>query len=168
MVAAVLLSGTSLYYTDCNWHTASCISKNILFDLNALNLPGRLFIPCLPDNFHGAYIYRNGLHNAISLFRKDMDTKKIKIILFNSLYNSDDKITTVLVQSPGIYRVGLSDKKATFMNANTDNIESTFFNDDYTVFDFKKNSFLLELKNFNEKDRLAVYSSGRLKVKSES
>lgn len=168
MVAAVLLSGMSLYYTDCNWHTASCISRNILFDLTALNVPGRLFIPCLPDNFHGAYIYRNGLHNAISLFRKDMDTKKIKIILFNSLYNSDDKITTVLVQSPCIYRVGLSDKKAIFMNANTNNIESTFFNDDYTVFDFKKNSFLLELKNFNEKDRLAVYSSGRVTVKSES
>ncbi|MEQ8168780.1 MAG: hypothetical protein ABRQ38_07760 [Candidatus Eremiobacterota bacterium] len=167
MVAAVLLSGMSLYYTDCNWHSASCISRSILFDVTALNVPGRLFIPSLPDNFHGAYIYRNGLHNAVSLFRKDIDTKKIKIILFNSLYNSDDKITTVLVQSPGIYRVGLSDKKATFMNANTNNIESTFFNDDYIVFDFKKNSFLLELKNFNEKDRLAVYSSGKLIVKSE-
>ncbi len=168
MVAAVLFSGASLYCTDCNWHTASCISRNILFDLTALNLPGRLFIPGLPDNFYGAYIYRNGLHNAIALFRNDIDTKKIKIILFNPLYNSDDKITIFPVQAPNIYRVELSDKKANFMNGNINNIESTFFNDDYIVFDFKKNSFLLELKNVNDKDRLAVYSSGRLiMVKSE-
>jgi hypothetical protein len=161
LLSLLLIFTSFLYSTNQNWVQASQIGKNILTSLEQFNRSERLFITGLPDNFNGAYIYRNGFHNAIKLFKSELKIDNINIVLFNTTYNIKEETLIEPLQEPHSYKISLTGKKSYFMNSNIP-LEETFSNQYYDVLDFKDNSYILKFKEFTSNDKLAAYSTGKL------
>ncbi|MEQ8189719.1 MAG: hypothetical protein ABRQ39_17250 [Candidatus Eremiobacterota bacterium] len=157
----LIILAAFLYSTNKNWEEASRIAENIISNMEQFDKSERLFMANLPDNFNGAYIYRNGFHHAIKLFRSELKSYKINIILFNAMYDINEEILIESLEKPYTCRVILTGKKSYFMNCNVP-IEETFSNKYYDVPEFKDKSYILKFKKFTSDDRLVIYSAGRL------
>lgn len=64
----IILSGTQLWKVNENWAAAGRISKGIIENLKRGQSQDKLVITHLPDHIEGAYIFRNGIQEAISVF----------------------------------------------------------------------------------------------------
>jgi hypothetical protein len=55
-----------------HWHHASSIARRMIesFPAPARQARARVFVAGLPDNYCGAYIFRNGFHHAVELFTR--------------------------------------------------------------------------------------------------
>jgi len=158
-VCLLLFFGNSLYRSNEIWRKAGEISKSILGSLKTLGKANRLFIVNLPDNINGAYIYRNGIRNAICLFGNTNQFKNIIIISYNNIYKMDD--TVMITKSSDMYTVRLLNPKASFVNANVP-IENTFSTKYYEIVNFTNNGYNLRFKKFKSNDKLTFYSAGRM------
>ncbi len=119
----------------------------------------RLFIVNLPDNINGAFIYRNGIRDAIRLFSNADRFKDVVVISYNNIYEKDDGIMVTRISD--VYSVQLLNQKAYFMNVSIP-IESTFVTEYFEILNFKNNGYELKFKEFNTNDKLSFYSAGKM------
>ena len=83
--AIIGIYGVSLYRLNENWRTAADIAHNIVRDLCASPPSGPILIANMPDNYNDAYIFRNGLIDAVAMFHSTVVARNIKVISFQSL-----------------------------------------------------------------------------------
>ena len=158
-ICLLLFLWISLYRSNRNWSIAGEISKNILTSLETAGTADRLYIINLPDNINGAYIYRNGIQEAIRLFGNAGQFKNITVISYNSIYKIDD--TVEVTGSSNKYSVRLADPEGAFLNANVP-VESTFVSEYYEIVNLESNGFDFRFKKLNSADKLTFYSAGRM------
>ncbi|HEY4149593.1 MAG TPA: hypothetical protein VGM41_11715 [Chitinophagaceae bacterium] len=85
---AIIVSGAIIAYqfsillvTVHNWYIASGITKNIIATLQTENSPGkRIYVANIPEEYHGAHIFRNGFYDA--LWMTGIDTSTIRVVNF--------------------------------------------------------------------------------------
>lgn len=160
ILAGLLLTWTTLLVrSNSNWRQAGEISHSIVTSLNGVVADDRLLIVNLPDNFRGAYLFRNGIGAAARLFSPQSSPQDIKVISYHSLFAADEKI---LVERRGNkIRVELSDPRGYFMNANV-SVEMTFHTADYEIRNFQSDGYDLLLKGEGPKDRVVFFSNGKI------
>ncbi|NJK37356.1 MAG: hypothetical protein HC920_06055 [Oscillatoriales cyanobacterium SM2_3_0] len=172
----LLWFGLSLYQVNQNWAIASQLSQNILTSVQ--NLPQDVvLITSLPDNYRGAYIYRTGLIQALSLldqsnrfnvqFQREITdqgiervgfyTDQIQIIMHHSIDLPDDQVTAV-IQPSNRYQLQLSNPQTTFLAWKKDPLVTP----DYEVIDLRPGQYILQLKNRARAKDLVIYSAGEL------
>jgi len=164
VISCVLLAsvfGVLLYRSNENWKKAGEISKNIISSIKGVEKSDRLFIVNLPDNIKGAYIYRNGIREAIHLFVSPDKFKDIKVISYNNLYEKDDALT--ISRKLNMYTVQSLNPKSVFMNAGVP-VESTFNTRDYEIVNFTPTKYDFKFKDFNKNDKLLFYSAGTMET----
>jgi len=80
IIISALLLVYSIYFLEknnMNWHKASDISINILDSLKGRKATGkRMLFMNVPDEYNGAYIFRNGFEDALIIHK--LDTSRIK------------------------------------------------------------------------------------------
>jgi hypothetical protein len=91
----ILFCQLSLYQVNKNWREAGEISKNIIYSIKQLEKADRLLIVSLPDNINGAYIFRNGLQDAIHLFIGQERFKSIAVISRCDIFSENDGVKIV-------------------------------------------------------------------------
>ena len=114
LLSLLIIFTSFLYSTNQNWLQASQIARNIIINLEQFDKSERLFITSLPDNFNGAYVYRNGFHNAIKLFKGKLKIDNINIILFNSTYNIKEETLIESLKEPYTYKITITDQNSYF------------------------------------------------------
>jgi len=158
-VCLSLFFGISLYRSNENWREAGEISESILNSLNNVAKADRLYIVNLPDNINGAYIYRNGIIEAIHLFGNANQFKDIIVVSYNNIYEIDDAVK--VTRTSNMYTVQLLNPKTSFISANVP-IEKTFITEYYEIVNFTNNGYVLRFKKFRNCDKLTFYSAGRI------
>ena len=80
IIISALLLVYNIYFLEknnMNWHKASDISINILDSLKGRKATGkRMLFMNVPDEYNGAYIFRNGFEDALIIHK--LDTSRIK------------------------------------------------------------------------------------------
>ncbi|MGB3404414.1 MAG: hypothetical protein WBA77_17145 [Microcoleaceae cyanobacterium] len=164
----VILFSYTLYHSNQNWRIASQISQQIIEDINSITTDNSLFIINIPDNFNGAYIYRNGLYPATQLFCEDKNIKYLPLVLFNNVIHIDDKVK-VTALSENQYNAQLMQPQTYFLNPMIP-IEQRLETPNFKIIDFDWNSrqsFKVEVKNPAFVDDVVYYSGGHImKAKS--
>jgi hypothetical protein len=92
-ILILIFSSFSLYHVNQNWHIAGEISKNIADHIVSTAIHEQVLMINVPDNFRGAYIYRNGLGAAVSIFHGSKNIKRLGIISLHSIYSINDAVT---------------------------------------------------------------------------
>ncbi len=159
----VLLFSNNLYHSNKNWQIASQISQQILEDINLIAQDESLFIINIPDNFNGAYVYRNGLFPATQLFCEDKNIKYLPLVLFNNLMNIEDKVKVTAI-SQSQYNAQLMQPGTYFMNLMLP-VEQRLETPNFKILDFDwttRQSFRVEVKVKAFKDNVVYYSGGHL------
>jgi hypothetical protein len=156
-----LFFGGTLYRSNENWREAGIISKNILESIRRLGNADRLFIINLPDNLNGAFIYRNGIRDAIRLFGSGDQFRDVIVVSYHNIYEKDEAIM-VTRKGLDMYSVVLLNPQTYFMSAVIP-IQRTFVTKNFEILDFRNNKYDLWLKDFDSRsDKLLFYSAGRL------
>ncbi|MEB3280656.1 MAG: hypothetical protein VKK42_17220 [Lyngbya sp.] len=177
--AILLYFGTSVYDINQNWNTAGKISEDILVSLQEIPKT-QVIINSLPDNYHGAYIYRTGLIQGLFLFdesnqfdiefhRKKFNpafenvkftTDNIRVLMNHSLVEPSDSI---IVNNPeaGVYQFKLSHPQASFYAWKKNDLET----EDYQVTNLEYHQYQLRFTDVSRAENLVFYSSGKLAEK---
>lgn len=158
-ISLSLISGILLYNLNENWREAGEISKSILDCMGKMRRANRLFVINLPDSIDGAYIFRNGISDAVNLFNNPGRSADIIVVSYNKIFKRDN--ATMVTRRSNIFYVQLSNPKTFFMNANR-KIESTFVAEHFKILNFKKHAYELRFNDFNSDDKLLFYSAGKM------
>ncbi len=67
LVVFVLIFTLTLQWVNTRWVTASILSKEIADEISKMDLDS-IVVLNVPDNYQGAYVFHNGLHEAVTLF----------------------------------------------------------------------------------------------------
>jgi hypothetical protein len=145
----IILSGIQLFKVNKNWIAAGRISKNIIDSLSQTEKADKLIIVTLPDNINGAYVFRNGLWQAIELFVSPRKFKFIDVVSFCNIFNKEDAMKITKKGNIWLIRA---------LNPNT------YFSriDRRYVFIDNGNSFEFDLSRLDS-SRFLYYSSGVMK-----
>lgn len=157
----IFLCQISLGNINKNWNTAGEICKNILNSLDMTEEANRLCIINLPDNIHGAYIYRNGIKEAVYLFNKGNSFSDICVCLYHNIFDKNDKVIVGKMPQPNTYIVSLVNKMTFFFPVNMfGRTQSECIVDKPVISNSMNNSFsIISLK---ENYKLLFYSEGRM------
>ncbi|MGB3536380.1 MAG: hypothetical protein WBA13_23035 [Microcoleaceae cyanobacterium] len=158
-----LLFSNNLHHSNKNWKIASQISQQIIEDINSIATDNSLFIINLPDNFKGAYIYRNGLFPATQLFCEDKNIKYLPLVLFNNVINIEDKVEVTAI-SQSQYNAQLMQPNTYFMHPSLP-IQQRLETPNFKILDFDwatRQSFKVEVKVEAFEDDVVYYSGGHL------
>jgi hypothetical protein len=159
----VILFSDTLYHSNQNWKIASQISQQIIEDINSIATDNSLFIINIPDNFNGAYIYRNGLYPATQLFCEDKNLKFLPLVLFNNVIHINDKVK-VTASSKNQYHAQLMQPQTYFLHPMLP-IQQRLETPNFKIIDFDWNSrqsFKVEVKVPEFQDDVVYYSAGHL------
>jgi hypothetical protein len=66
LLALVVTQGVFLHRSNANWQKAGTICFDIAESVSEYDADS-VFILAIPDSFHGAYVFRNGLNEAVAL-----------------------------------------------------------------------------------------------------
>ena len=159
----IVLFSHRLYSSNNNWKIAGQISQQIIKDINSIATDNSLFIINIPDNFNGAYIYRNGLYPATQLFCEDKNIKFLPLVLFNNLIHINDKVKVTAISNTQ-YQAQLMQPKTYFMNIMLP-IEQRLETPNFKILEFdweSRQSFQVEVKTPAFQDDVVYYSEGHL------
>jgi hypothetical protein len=126
--------GVQLHKSNSNWAAASDAARGIIESAGTLGSGDRLFVLNLPDKIRGAYVFRNGFREALSL-------------------SETGAFLSVIRKDRSGYLV--------FPRLSADGMYST---EDYEIVAATAMSYNIRIKDISEEDRIAVYSSGMLKA----
>jgi hypothetical protein len=108
-----IAGGLMLYRADRNWEGAAAVAGGITSALDAAKSGGDLAVLSLPDNLAGAYIYRNGFREMLSLIGLDRKWDTVYVLALSTLRTRTDSITTE--RSGDLVRVAHTDPRAVFI-----------------------------------------------------
>ena len=66
-VVLTIIQGIFLHRSNENWRQAGVLCSRISESVSEYH-PDSVFILAVPDSFHGAYVFRNGLNEAVAMF----------------------------------------------------------------------------------------------------
>ena len=100
LVAIVLLASgawvAAVHHLNVNWRLAGDIARGTVADLNNMRGNDRLFVLEVPDNLRGAYIFRNGLGEAILMYCPGLRFSGGALIALVSLQTPRDTVSASL------------------------------------------------------------------------
>lgn len=155
----------SLYKANKNWKTAGKISKGVIDSAGRLGKADTLCILNIPDNIHGAYIYRNGLQEALRLFLPPDRFTGICICLYHNIFEENDAVTILNTPGSAEYAVKLSDQRTFFYPVNIfGRVKARCLLREPEISNsLKNNSYAaIVLQGLKKEDKLLFYSKGTL------
>lgn len=72
----VLVFALALQWVNTRWITASTLSKDIADEISRMDLDSVVVLN-VPDNYQGAYVFHNGLYEAVTLFAGREEKRKL-------------------------------------------------------------------------------------------
>ncbi len=148
-----------VYHSNTHWDNGGEIAKRILLDLQATEL-SNVAIVNLPDNLRGAYIYRNGIQQAMSFFfnRKP----QVTVFSYQYLQAPDDNVVVTQQSDPHSYRLQLENPAAYFVNI--DLLDDEYVVTDTVVEGFRRypKDYTFYFKEQPAENGLYFYSAGHL------
>jgi len=160
----ILFFGACCSYLNRNRVSASKIARNILIDLEKLKGASRIFILNLPDNFNGAYVYRNGFYPAIQYFmpsiKGGINPNKVRIISRHNVFKENDEIALTKV-GLGDYHFKLLNPEASFVGQRIP-VGGVLSNTEYAISGIKNNEYRIMFKDLKPNDAKVFYSQGSL------
>jgi len=85
LVCLVLVHALSLQWVNQRWISASRISEQVAKEVSQTD-PNNTVVLNVPDNYQGAYIFRNGLRQAATLFVGSESSQRYRSISTHSLW----------------------------------------------------------------------------------
>jgi hypothetical protein len=160
----LLIYQFSLYDVNKNWNTAGKISKNIINSVKTLGKTDTLYIMNAPDNIRGAYIYRNGMREALYLFAPPNIFNDICICLYHNIITNKDTVDIIKMPEPNTYNVRLLNKRDFFHPVNMfDRPKAGCVIGNPRIINSLNNSCaFIVLKEPSREDKLIFYSQGAM------
>jgi hypothetical protein len=113
-VAVLLVLGAFLELSNQSWRTAGELSASIVASVAAQDKSGELAV-VVPDDLNGAFIYRNGLLEALMLFEYQPDPN-VEVIGWAFLKRPDEVVALNAVSDMG-YAVSIPSARGTLLAA---------------------------------------------------
>ncbi|WP_413163657.1 hypothetical protein ACL6C3_29735 [Capilliphycus salinus ALCB114379] len=159
-----IFSINQIYLSSQTWRVASQVSKQTIESLKSLKENQGMFIMNLPDNYKGAYIYRNGFYPAVQLFCPFVNVDWFIVASFQNLLNPTDEVEVTGITSHE-YRITLLNPETYFINVPellTKNREIDGF--ELSSLDYENyRSYTLKIKDNVRLHRIFYYTNKRLK-----
>jgi hypothetical protein len=113
-VAVLLVLGVFLELSNQNWRTAGELTASIVSSVAVQDKSGELAV-VVPDDLNGAFIYRNGLREALMLFESEPDPQ-VEVIGWGFLKRPNEVIALNELSDMN-YRVSLPSARGTLLAA---------------------------------------------------
>ena len=92
----ILYAIVTSYWQYSNWQKASHLTKSILDEVHEMSEPGdRIVMLNLPDNFCGAYLLRNGIHEGLRIFYPEKPKREIEVVGLHAIESMNNEIEVV-------------------------------------------------------------------------
>jgi hypothetical protein len=135
-------SGVLLYRSEGNWRAAAGTASEITNSLEAVNAGGTLLVLSLPDNLKGAYIFRNGFREMLSLYDLEDKWEEVVVLATSSLRAPGDSIR---IQTVGnLVRVTQSNLRSGFVRPNS-RLQREITLAGCRIIEFDRSSYTFEL-----------------------
>jgi hypothetical protein len=113
MLGCLLLFYTlTLWQTNRIWAATARISQEMVNDIAAQSTRDHLIILNVPDNHKGAYLFRNGLEQALQTFQREKKIKSVHTIAFQRMDARQDGV--VLTEEADTISLRPSNEKIEF------------------------------------------------------
>jgi protein O-mannosyl-transferase len=161
-VCLLLCCGLLLNKANENWVTAAKVSQSVLNSIKPLERPKRLLILNLVDNIHGAYIFRNGIKEAVYLFVYPGKVIDTDVFLYHNIFEKND--AAVVRKIPDGYKINLVNKRTFFYPVNIfGRKKSRYLQGNPEISDSFNGSFsIIEFNKLDSDDKLLFYSMGKM------
>jgi hypothetical protein len=94
ILALVVVQATALQWVNRRWIRAAYLSRQIATEVSRAD-PAKTVILNLPDNFRGAYVFRNGLTEAATTFMGIQQQAPYRVICMHDMNALDDTFEVV-------------------------------------------------------------------------
>ncbi|MDY7024116.1 MAG: hypothetical protein SWJ54_22665, partial [Cyanobacteriota bacterium] len=159
-----MLSINQIYLSSQTWITASQISQQTITSVKSLKENQGMFVINLPDNYKGAYIFRNGFYQALLLFCPFVDLDWIIVASFHTLLNPQDEVEVTGITSHE-YRATMQNPDTYFVKIPElleKNVENNGF--EMTSLDYENyRSYTLKIIDTVRLHRIFYYTNQKLK-----
>ena len=98
LASVVLIEALTLQWVNSRWITASILSERIAAEVSSYD-PDKTVILNVPDNYRGAYVFRNGLHEAATLFVGNEVRGRYRVICAHSLDSLQQRFDVHVTES---------------------------------------------------------------------
>lgn len=88
----LILYAVTLWATNRNWAEAARLSRTIVADIASESRHDAVIVLNAPDNIRGAYLFRNGLDQALLSFVGDERVEQTHVIIHHRLNSARDEI----------------------------------------------------------------------------
>jgi hypothetical protein len=88
----VLSSAYSLYLVNLNWATAGSLSFNISKTIAEKTTGANALILNVPDNYRGAFVFRNGLYQAVTEFQIPNSIRSVRVIARQTVESLNSRV----------------------------------------------------------------------------
>lgn len=131
IVTLIILQATFLQWVNKRWITASQLAEQIATEVSTAD-PATTVVLNVPDNFCGAYVFRNGLTEAATIFRGIRRQTSYRIISMHDMCSMKE-----------VYKAGWADGAVTL--ALPDNVQFKFVNE--SIFNVARNGNRLSISD---------------------
>ncbi|MFI5218190.1 MAG: hypothetical protein ACHQNT_01790 [Bacteroidia bacterium] len=94
-----------LFQYCSEWKTSGNVSGSAIKKINEAHFTGKLYVIGLPQQYKGAFIFRNGFNEAVNLFCREAQASQIKILSKKEINNIAD-YETPGTNNKGNYQIG--------------------------------------------------------------
>jgi hypothetical protein len=115
VVCLLVFYASSLWVTNRSWSEAARLSHDILRELTRQSERGAVLLLNAPDNLRGAYVYRNGLGQALLSFQQEKRFNELHVAAWHSLRETTDRME--LSEDGGTYALRPSGEATKFERA---------------------------------------------------
>lgn len=159
-VAVLVVWSASLWRVDRHWREAGTVAREIVSEIDDLGTGGSLFVLVVPDNIRGAYVFRQGLREAVMLFCHRLRVSGGVLVATCAQMAPEDVVAVEL----GGERFSVRQVTANGGFTRADQASSGFPGGSYAIDEFSPQQFTVSLTRPSEDDRVVYFSAGRLRV----
>jgi hypothetical protein len=85
----LILYAVSLWETNRHWADAARLSRSIVDDLSSQTISESVLVLNIPDNLDGAYVFRNGLREALLWFSDEGRDTNVRVMAWHRLASAN-------------------------------------------------------------------------------
>jgi hypothetical protein len=144
----------SLWETNTNWAYAAHMSESLVNQIAAVKTSDDLILLNIPDNYRGAYVFRNGLQEALRTFKK----KKfhfVKAFVLHDVLNINDLISFRLDPPSSTFYIELRERNALIRHTGSSDINFSFEQENL-------NNARIQVKNNSLGSSIYYYDQGKI------
>ncbi len=108
----LIFYAATLWLANARWASTARLAQSLLSDITRQATRERIVVLNAPDNLKGAFLFRNGLEDALRIFQNERKITNVQVVAFHRLSSPDDEVA--MTNDAGVISLRLVNEKTGF------------------------------------------------------